>query len=209
MVARADSVGDERAWFLRALLVLQSPRPVFAALRDDSDEAAEARQDAGRRDRLAGGHRRRAGDHGREHVARRTPRATGSSRRVWAFLAGGLYGFVLYFVSARCCTSALAQARQTGQLSPRAAPARLLGGAGRAGALSLLAVRIAIYGEDLFQFGGADGSTAGTCSRGLFYVFVVCGRSFCSCIGVRTVHGWTGALARGRRLQPRRWRRCC
>jgi hypothetical protein len=25
--------------------VLQSPRPVFAALRDDSDEAAEARQD--------------------------------------------------------------------------------------------------------------------------------------------------------------------
>src|SRR6266545_3038645 len=42
----AESRTDERAWFLRALLVLQSPRSVFAALRDDSDEAAEARQDA-------------------------------------------------------------------------------------------------------------------------------------------------------------------
>ena len=44
--ARAATRNDEKAWFLRALLVLQSPRPVFAALRDDSDEAAEARQDA-------------------------------------------------------------------------------------------------------------------------------------------------------------------
>src|SRR4051794_30336602 len=30
-------------WFLRALLVLQAPRAVFAALRDDSDDAAAAR----------------------------------------------------------------------------------------------------------------------------------------------------------------------
>ena len=35
----------ERDWWLRALLVLQSPRPVFAALRDDSREAVEARQE--------------------------------------------------------------------------------------------------------------------------------------------------------------------
>ena len=46
MVTTAESRNEEKAWFLRALLVLQDPRPVFAALRDDSDEVAEARQDA-------------------------------------------------------------------------------------------------------------------------------------------------------------------
>src|SRR6476620_8619482 len=35
----------ERDWWLRTLLVLQAPRAVFAALRDDSDEAASARQE--------------------------------------------------------------------------------------------------------------------------------------------------------------------
>ena len=41
--ARQD---DARAWWLRALLVAQAPRPVFAALRDDSRDAMEHRQDA-------------------------------------------------------------------------------------------------------------------------------------------------------------------
>ena len=45
VVTRAESRGEEKEWFLRALLVLQSPRRVFAALRDDSDEIAAARQD--------------------------------------------------------------------------------------------------------------------------------------------------------------------
>src|SRR5437763_16339858 len=37
---------DERTWLGRAVLVLIAPRPVFAELRDDSDEAAHARQEA-------------------------------------------------------------------------------------------------------------------------------------------------------------------
>src|SRR5205809_2600742 len=36
---------DDRLWLARALLVLIDPRPVFAALRDDSDDAARARQE--------------------------------------------------------------------------------------------------------------------------------------------------------------------
>src|SRR5205809_6546570 len=36
---------DDRLWLARALLVLIDPRPVFAALRDDSDDAASARQE--------------------------------------------------------------------------------------------------------------------------------------------------------------------
>ena len=33
----------QKEWWLRALAVFQSPRGTFAALRDGSDEAAEAR----------------------------------------------------------------------------------------------------------------------------------------------------------------------
>ena len=62
----------EKAWFLRALLVLQSPRPVFAALRDDSDEAAEARQDAGGAIVWLAGIAVGARDHRREHAPRRS-----------------------------------------------------------------------------------------------------------------------------------------
>ena len=39
------SVSEDKAWLLRALLVLQSPRAVFTAMRDDSDEPARARQE--------------------------------------------------------------------------------------------------------------------------------------------------------------------
>ena len=46
MAETAGQAGSsERDWWLRALLVLQSPRPVFAALRDDSQEAVVERQE--------------------------------------------------------------------------------------------------------------------------------------------------------------------
>ena len=35
----------ERQWWLRTLAIFQSPRPVFRALRDDSDEEAAARSE--------------------------------------------------------------------------------------------------------------------------------------------------------------------
>src|ERR687886_183090 len=42
----ARTAGDQdRVWLARAALVLLDPRPVFAALRDDSDDAARARQE--------------------------------------------------------------------------------------------------------------------------------------------------------------------
>lgn len=41
----AAKASPEREWWLRALAIFQSPRAVFAALRDDSDEQAEARQE--------------------------------------------------------------------------------------------------------------------------------------------------------------------
>ena len=45
VVTDAQQAANERVWLLRALLVLQSPREVFAALRDDSEDAARARSE--------------------------------------------------------------------------------------------------------------------------------------------------------------------
>src|SRR5439155_1552184 len=97
--ARADAHtrSEEKAWFLRALLVLQDPRPVFAALRDDSDEVAETRQDAaGAIVWLAGIAAVLA-----TTVASKLlddVEMDASLVAVWAFFAGGLYGFGLYLV---------------------------------------------------------------------------------------------------------------
>ena len=46
METRAQPHSPEKAWLLRTLLVLQSPRSVFAAIRDDSEEMSAARQEA-------------------------------------------------------------------------------------------------------------------------------------------------------------------
>src|SRR5688500_17566000 len=44
-VRNGDAANLERAWWLRSLLVLQAPRPVFAAFRNDSVDAVGARQE--------------------------------------------------------------------------------------------------------------------------------------------------------------------
>ena len=97
MSARAESRSPEKAWFLRALLVLQAPRSVFAALRDDSDESAGARQDA------AGSLVWLAGIAGVLATSVAGTLLDDPARdwlvvAVWAFLAGGLYGFGLYYI---------------------------------------------------------------------------------------------------------------
>ena len=51
-------------------------------------------------------------------------------------------------------------------------------------------IGIAIYGDDLFQFGGADGGTGGDVFAWLFYVFIAWALVLLV-LGVRMVHGWT------------------
>ena len=97
MASRAASRADEKSWFLRALLVLQSPRPVFGAISDDSNDVAEARAEASAAIVWFAG---MAG-------VLATPVAgtllddaemDWALVAVWTFLAGGLFGFVFYFV---------------------------------------------------------------------------------------------------------------
>ena len=171
--------------------MLQSPRPVFAALRDDSDEAAEARQDAaGAIVWLAG-------------IAIVLATTVASTLLddpardwlvllVWAFLGGGLTGFTLYFFLGKVLHVAL---RRLGSRGSFRRARHLLAFSAAPVALALFIywpVRIAIYGEDLFRFDGSDGGTTGTVFAWIFYVFPVWGLVLLV-IGVRTMHGWTWA----------------
>lgn len=175
------------------MLVLLAPRSVFAALRDDSDEAAEARQD------VAGAIVWLAGISG---ILATTVASTllddveidGSLAAVWAFLAGGLYGFFLYYVVGKVSQVAL---RRLGSRGSFRRARHVLAFAAVPIALALFVywpIRIAVYGEDLFRSGGADGRGAGAVTAWLFYAFVVWAVVL-YLIGVRTVHGWTWARA--------------
>jgi hypothetical protein len=171
--------------------VLQSPRRVFAALRDDSDEAAEARQDA------AGAIVWVAGI---AAVLATTVASTvrddvtidGSLFSVWAFFAGGLYGFTVYLVMGKVLHVAL---RRLGGRGSFRRARHVLAFAAVPIALALVVywpIRIAVYGSDLFRTGGADGRGAGQVVAWIFYGFVVWSLGLLL-VGVRTVHGWTWA----------------
>ena len=171
--------------------MLQSPRSVFAALRDDSDDAAESRQD------VAGALVWLAGISG---ILATTVASTllddveidGALAAVWAFLAGGLYGFFLYYVLGKVSHVAL---RKLGSRGSFRRARHVLAFAVTPIALALFVywpIRIAVYGGDLFRSGGADGRGAGAVTASLFYAFVLWALLL-FLIGVRTVHGWTWA----------------
>lgn len=190
MVTNAQPATDERAWLIRALLVLQSPRPVFAALRDDSDEVARARSEpilalvwlAGIACVLA------------------TPVAgrllddyefDALVIAVWAFLGGGLFGVASYFAGGGVLQLA---GRALGTRGTYRRARHVLGFSAAPLALSLVIywpIRIAIQGSDMFRSGGSDG---GHVLADLFYVFVAW-TLVLLVLGVRTVHGWTWARA--------------
>jgi hypothetical protein len=193
VAARAASRTNEKAWLLRALLVLQSPRPVFAALRDDSDEAADARQDpVGAIVWLAG----IAGVLATSAASTLLddPRYDWLVVAVWAFLGGGLYGFGLYLVVGKVLQVAL---RRLGGRGSFRRARHVLGFAVVPLALSLFVywpIRIVVYGGDLFRSDGADGRTGGDIFAWLFYVFVAWAFALLV-VGIRTVHGWTWGRA--------------
>jgi hypothetical protein len=189
VATRVASRTDERAWYLRTLLVLQSPRSVFAALRDDSDEAAGARQDpVGAIVWLAG----IAGVLATSIAGKLLDdvQMDGVLVAIWAFFSGGVYGFALYFAVGKVLHVAL---RRLGGRGSFRRARHLLAFAATPIALALFVywpIRIAVYGGDLFRTGGADTGTAGTATAWLFYGFVAWAIALLL-VGVRTVHGWS------------------
>jgi len=167
----------EKAWLLRALLVLQSPRAVFAAIRDESKTAVEARQEpitalvwlAGIAAVLAAPAMNTLMDDPARHDA--------IVVAILVFFAGGIYGIAVYWVLG----AVLYYACRWFALAPIALAVVLF-----------WPIRIAVEGRDLFRYGGSDG---GHLFADTFYVFVAWAVVLLA-IGVRTVHGWS----RGRTL---------
>jgi hypothetical protein len=156
----------QREWWLRSLAVFAHPRETFAALRDDSDEAAEARQEpilaivvlAGVAGVLSTTLAGRLLD---------DARFDGLNVAIWAFIGGGIYGALVYFVGG---VFVFALGRGTGAQCSFRQARHVVGLAAAPLALSLFLVwpvRLAIYGQDLFRSGGTDSGAGDKLFEGL------------------------------------------
>ncbi|TMK96086.1 MAG: YIP1 family protein [Actinobacteria bacterium] len=178
---------DDRAWLAQALLVLIDPRPVFAALRDDSDDSARARQEpvmaivglAGVASVLW------------TTVAGRLmddPAFDGLVVAVWAFIGGAIYGIAVYFAVGAALYLGL---RAAGSLGSYRRARHLLAFACAPLALSLVVwpVRLAVYGGDVFRTGGSD-SGAGNLAFVAVELAFVAWAIVLLLAGTRTLHAW-------------------
>jgi len=181
-----------RDWWLRTLLVLQRPRPVFAALRDDSREAASDRSEpvllivllAGAAIALGSSTAARLGDDGTYD---------GLLIAVWGFLAGALSGVSAYFGFGAVLYGA---GRALGSQGSYRRARHVLAFAAVPIALSLVAwpVKLALYGGDWFRTGGGDTGAGGVVFDLVELAFFLWA-AVLLVVGVRTVHGWTWARA--------------
>ncbi len=184
-----DALSPDRAWWLRVPAVLISPRPVFHALRDEDPDEVYARAEpillvtwlAGAAAVLA------------------TPTAAGLLDNpdydvllfaVWAFIAGGIYGAVGYFLLG---FALFFGARLLGSLGSFRRERQIVGFALVPLALSLvvlLPLRLALYGGDTFREGGADEGAGEAVLLALQLGFAAWSLALLL-VGVKVVHGWS------------------
>ena len=178
---------DDRAWLLRALLVLQSPVAVFAAMRDDSDGPARARQEPITALVLLAG------------IASLLwaptvgtlmddPARDGVVVAILAFIVGGLYGALAYWLAGALLYW---PARALGGPGSYRRARHIVGFAAAPLALSLLIwpVRISVYGSDVFRSGGSDTGTGDHVFAVLALVALAWSIGLLA-LGTRVVHRW-------------------
>ena len=188
-IEQGAPLSPDRAWWLRLPGVLVGPRSAFFALREDDPDDVGARSEpmllvlwlAGVAAVLA------------------TPTAAvllddrdydALMLAVWAFVAGGLYGAVGYFVLGFALFFGL---RLLGSLGDFRRARHTVGLALVPMALSLLVllpVRLALYGGDAFHEGGADEGTGQAVLLALQLGFAAWSLALLV-LGVKVVHGWT------------------
>jgi hypothetical protein len=181
-----------RDWWLRTLLVLQRPRPVFVALRDESKQSLSDRAEpilaivmlAGIAGALASGTA--------SHLLN-DPDYDGLLIAVWAFIAGSISGVFGYFVlggvlhlGAKLLGSQGTFRRNRQIVAFAAVPVAL--------SLVLWPVKLALYGEDVFRTGGSDAGTGSHVFAALELAFVAWA-AVLLVIGVKAVHGWSWGRA--------------
>jgi hypothetical protein len=151
----------EKVWWLRAVMVFQSPTAVFRALHDDSDEAAAARQEPVLALVLLAGVAAILSWSPTTPTLLDRAGIDGVLGAVLVFLSGGMYGGATYWLGGAALYFGVRGAGSRGSyrrarhtLAYAAAPL----------ALSLVVawpVRIAVFGGDLFRRGGGDEAGAG------------------------------------------------
>jgi hypothetical protein len=179
----------DRQWLLRTLLVLQASRAVFSALRDDSDDAAYARQEpilavtwlAGIAGVLATSAARTLLD---------DPARDGLIVAVWAFIGGGIYGAAVFWLGGALLHGS---SHALGGRGSYRRARHVVAFACAPVALSLVLVwpiGLAAFGGDLFRSGGSDTGIGGDV---LFWSAVGFGAWAVALlvVGIRAVHGWT------------------
>jgi hypothetical protein len=181
-----------RDWWLRALLVLQRPRPVFVALRDDSKEAASDRSEPVLAIVLLAG-----------IATVLSTRAAGTLMddgsydgllvAIWAFLAGSIYGAFGYFAFGALLQGGVKALGSQGSYR-RARHVFAFAVAPLALSLVLWPVKLALYGEALFRSGGSDHGFGTRVFDVLELGFLLWSATLLV-LGVRAVHGWTWARA--------------
>lgn len=194
MAATADTPRGsalDRSWWLRAPAVLVAPRAVFASLRDDSDQAMEARQEPLTAIIGLAGFAGVLGTPVARHLLN-DPSSSVSLIPVWVFIGGAVYALAVYWLgggllygAARRLGSLGSYRRARGILALSAAPLALT-------LFTLWPVRIAIYGQNLFRTGGPDWGAGDRIFGDLLYT--AC--AWCAILlvmGVRSVHGWSWA----------------
>ncbi len=183
-----------RDWWLRTLLVLQRPRPVFVALRDESKQSLSDRAEpilavvllagiAGALDSSTASHLMDANTF--------DPNATYGPllMAIWAFIAGGISGVFGYFIlgallhfGANLLGSQGTYRRNRQIVAFAAVPVAL--------SLVLWPVKLSLYGADAFKTGGADAGLGSHVFAALELAFVAWAAALLV-IGVRSVHGWS------------------
>jgi hypothetical protein len=169
---RESARSAERDWWLRALAIFQSPRPVFAALRNDSDEEVEARQEPVLALVLLAG---LAGVMLAPSTGRLLDEAlVDNSLAVVAvvlFFSGTIYGGATYWLGGAALLAGLTGAGSRGSyrrarhmLAFSAAPLVL-------GLVLVWPVRLAVYGSDVFRTGGSDGGTGSAVFEAILALF--------------------------------------
>lgn len=191
MAATADTARGsavERSWWLRAPAVLVAPRAVFVSLRDDSDEAMEARQEPLNAMIGLAGFAGVLGSPVARHLLN-DPSTSVSLIPVWVFLGGAFYAVAVYWLGGALLHGA---ARRFGSLGSYRRARCVLALSAAPLALSLFTlwpIRIAIYGQNLFRTGGPDWGRGDRIFGALLYL-AFAWSAVLLVVGVRSVHGW-------------------
>lgn len=175
----------ERVWWERTLLVLRRPAEVFAALREDDDHSrSEPLLAIVFLAGIAGVLGTNAFSHALDDFE-----LDGLTLAVVAFISGGLYGLVGYFLLGFLV---YAGARAAGSDATFGRARQMAGFAVVPLALSLLVwfVRIAVYGGDPFRSGGSDTGFGNHLFEGIELAVLLWSGALLA-VGLRAYHGWS------------------